>query len=198
MIEIFDDVLPQPLIDSYEELHYDVNFPWYFTAGRGLSIQPHDYMEDWNFEDSVIHETRVLSHVFCNLNSDWNSDYADSVIEVAQHIVDRMKQNCEIQRARSNAFFRQPRLHTCEHLTPHRDQDDEHIVAMFYINDADGDLFLFDHGSDGVTRITDRISPKKNRAVVFSGDLYHAGSAPERSHVRLASNFNFKILPKTG
>ena len=194
MIQIFDDVLAPDLIDRYEEMHYDTEFPWYFTPGRGLSIQQHDWMEDWNFEDSVIHETMVLSHTFCKLNHDWNSEYSDQAIEVAQHIVDRMKKNCEVQRARSNAFFRQPRLYALEHLTPHKDQDHEHLVAMFYINDSDGDLYLFEHGDDGVTRITDSVKPRKNRAVVFPGTMYHAGTAPERSHCRLASNFNFKII----
>ena len=54
---------------------------------------------------------------------------------------------------------------------PHIDLEAPHKVCLYYVNDSDGDTCFFD-GPEG--EIVDKVKPKKNRAVIFPGELYHA------------------------
>lgn len=72
---------------------------------------------------------------------------------------------------------------------PHVDQTRPHIVILYYCNDSDGDTFFFDR--DHKT-IIDRVSPKKNRMVVFDGMIPHASSYPTTPY-RVTINLNFYI-----
>jgi len=41
--------------------------------------------------------------------------------------------------------------------------------------------------------IKTRITPKKNRVIVFKGDILHSAGHPLKSNKRLVINFDFKI-----
>ena len=58
---------------------------------------------------------------------------------------------------------------------------------MLYLNDSDGYTVIFDENKD----IKKKISPKKNRVVIFDGMSYHAGSHPCKSNTRMLLNINF-------
>jgi hypothetical protein len=70
--------------------------------------------------------------------------------------------------------------------------------AVYYLNDSDGDTFLFNEFfSDPVPSeltIFKRISPKKNRLVLFNSSRYHASSnprsTPERFVINIVMNAN--------
>ncbi len=70
---------------------------------------------------------------------------------------------------------------------PHVDQTRPHMVILYYCNDSDGDTFFFER--DHKT-IIDRVSPKKNRMVVFDGMTPHASSYPTTPY-RVTINLNF-------
>ena len=68
------------------------------------------------------------------------------------------------------------------------DNETPHYTGIYYVNDCDGDTFLF----DGTKEIA-KISPKKGRIVIFDGKTLHAGSHPYLSDFRMVINFNFKV-----
>jgi hypothetical protein len=62
---------------------------------------------------------------------------------------------------------------------------------VYYLNDSDGDTFLFNEfKSDSPDKLTvfKRITPKKNRAVLFNSSRYHASSNPKINSERLVIN----------
>ena len=80
----------------------------------------------------------------------------------------------------------------------HVDDIEPHMVLLYYINDADGDTVLSNrryvsgeqyHGVDA--EILKRVSPKKGRAILFDGSIYHAASIP-RKGLRCVLNFNLQ------
>ena len=75
------------------------------------------------------------------------------------------------------------------HDLPHVDRKDKHIVLLYYVNDTDGDTILFDNDLN----IIKRVSPKKNRVLIFNGNILHAGCSPIQSKKRVGINFNFGI-----
>jgi hypothetical protein len=66
---------------------------------------------------------------------------------------------------------------------------------LYYVNDSDGDTFLFDEFQKDTIplnfNILERISPKKGKGIFFESDRYHASSNPKHTSIRLVLNFNF-------
>ena len=95
----------------------------------------------------------------------------------------RMKINLQTQCSFSKEDF---------YNTPHLDRLDElkYFNAIYYVNDSDGDTFFFKKENNKYL-ITDKVSPKKGRLVVFDGDKYHSGRHPKESLKRVIINFNF-------
>ena len=86
---------------------------------------------------------------------------------------------------------------------PHIDTPYKHTVMLYYVNDSDGPTYFYkktsyakenpqDVGNYGPP--TDKVVPKKNTAVVFEGNTYHASSNPSEG-VRVVMNFNFDKRP---
>lgn len=80
----------------------------------------------------------------------------------------------------------------------HVDDIEPHMVLLYYVNDSDGDTLLSDrrynvgdtdHGVDG--SVVKRVSPKKGRAILFDGSIYHAASIPKKG-LRCVLNFNLQ------
>ena len=72
------------------------------------------------------------------------------------------------------------------HNNPHIDSQDPHVVVLYYVNDVDGDTFFFDEDMN----ITNRVSPKMGKAVMFDGFIRHSSSIPTTG-TRITVNFNY-------
>ncbi len=75
-----------------------------------------------------------------------------------------------------------------KHNTPHTDSSENHITALYYGNDSDGDSFFFDDD-----KIIKRVSPKNGRLVIFDGNIMHTGRHPINNSYRVVINFNFNL-----
>jgi hypothetical protein len=78
----------------------------------------------------------------------------------------------------------------------HHDEGDGYSL-VYYINDSDGDTFLFNEYymenekyPDDLT-VFKRVSPKKNTAVLFDSNRMHASSNPKLTSERCVINFTF-------
>jgi ectoine hydroxylase-related dioxygenase (phytanoyl-CoA dioxygenase family) len=71
------------------------------------------------------------------------------------------------------------------------------LSMVYYVNDSDGDTFLFNEfqNSNKVTEVTlkQRVMPRKGRAVIFDSNRFHASSNPINNTSRFVINFTFKI-----
>ena len=72
----------------------------------------------------------------------------------------------------------------------HIDRNDFHYTMLYYVNDSDGPTKFYDHKDGEVVKMVD---PKKGRAVLFTGDTYHASSSPRNHSNRIVLNYNFLI-----
>jgi hypothetical protein len=91
------------------------------------------------------------------------------------------------------------------HHNPHVDFYEPHRVALYYVNDSDGDTFVFNetyddvgqdqaaaHVNEGKFTVAERISPKKGTMISFDGKRYHASMHPAKSTSRIVVTFNFR------
>lgn len=75
----------------------------------------------------------------------------------------------------------------------HVNQNQDHLVMLYYVNDSDGDTILYDKTLDDILydekkyfdkqyefNIVNRITPKKGRVLLFDGKTYHSASSPSK------------------
>lgn len=90
------------------------------------------------------------------------------------------------------------------HHNPHVDFSQPHQTAVYYVNDSDGDTFVFNetfedvtveqsaaHARAGKFTIAGRVSPQKGKMMSFDGRHYHASMHPTKATKRIAITFNF-------
>jgi len=85
------------------------------------------------------------------------------------------------------------------HIDGHRPF--EYKVAVYYVNDVDGDTVLFKQTNknstpeeikNGKLDIDMTIPPKKGRLIIFDGDIYHSVGKP-KTDMRCILNYNFNF-----
>ena len=87
---------------------------------------------------------------------------------------------------------------------PHIDmpKHKEHINMIFYVGNSDGDTIIYKEKFFQQTPYVEpklpktlteeqRVSPKANRLVIFSGEHWHTGQSPKEHSRRLFLNLNF-------
>lgn len=82
----------------------------------------------------------------------------------------------------------------------HVDQAAPHTVLLYYVNDSDGDTFLYKERANPLTYLAGdypdsftvdvRVTPKKGRAVIFDGLQFHSVSSPKDTLKRQIININ--------
>jgi hypothetical protein len=90
------------------------------------------------------------------------------------------------------------------HHNPHVDFYIPHRVGIYYVNNSDGDTFVFNETSEqvgleesvrytkeGKFTLAKQLSPKKGRMIGFDGKYYHASMHPMKSASRIAIAFAF-------
>lgn len=187
MIEVFDSILSAEECDHIEQFLRDPKFPWFLSIGHNHCTTSLDDIQKNSNPQSG--EALLLTHVFY-LDKLKNSDNYLLSDFILNRFLDRSKiQFTELFRSKANL---QPASHSSDYLytTPHIDNNSNHKVLIYYVNDCDGDTFIFDDHKTG--SILKQISPKKGRFLMFDGKYYHAAGIPKNSNFRLNVNFNYE------
>jgi hypothetical protein len=96
-----------------------------------------------------------------------------------------------IHRSKANLNICAPHIPESGHYMPHIDIDNvPHVVAIYYVNNSDGDTVFFDKSGDGLQELM-RVTPKANTLVCFDGGIYHAAEPPRKSPMRIVVNTVF-------
>lgn len=72
----------------------------------------------------------------------------------------------------------------------HLDRVDDHMVAIYYPTDCDGDTLIYE--SEDANEPCLSITPKKGRLLIMDGSTWHSSSNPSKSVFRTTVNFNFQ------
>lgn len=101
----------------------------------------------------------------------------------------------EIIRIKTNLLTRG---NSSEYHNVHIDQNYDHKVFLYYVNDSDGDTVFFDQfwskdNFASLDTLTEqiRVAPKMGRGVVFDGLQYHTSTSPIQSNYRCVINVDF-------
>jgi hypothetical protein len=195
MIEVFDNVISKDYQDYILHLVNEEDFPLYFRP----NIVTHDY------ETEPLNIHGFTHQLFENNKS--VSPYFSTIYPMVLSITEKtgIKFNC-LDRMRFNFVLGNSDSKLDYHM-PHIDNYSPHLVAIYYVNDCDGDTVIFNemlkepsYTQDEMIlhknqwSIKQRVTPKKGRILIFDGRYYHASSYTKTQPYRCVINMNLSTL----
>ena len=184
-IEDFLDKDQQNLLIKYF-LH--PSFPWALTVDAVQGIGENIDIQD--------HAAIGLFHTFI-YNGQLCSEYFSKIDHILNNFESLKLDVKKLFRIRAGLFFKNPDItpHVC-----HVDATIPHTTAVYYVNDCDGDLIIFNetykshpYKKPEFPEEMVRFKPSKGKLVLFDGQHYHSSSYPTQKPLRLAITFNFSL-----
>ena len=184
MIEVIDNFLDDKLSAKVEH-YFENKLPWYFIDN--ISIKENEGLGNYGFY-----------HVFVINNKFTTTEHLPAVEPVISKIQEKVNLP-KILRVRADKTVWQNGF--TKTYSPHTDfrkgydgASDNFKSAIYYINDSSGDTIFFKerHNIDLLT-IDRVVTPKRNRLIIFDGDIIHTGQAPITHNFRHLLNLNFDI-----
>ncbi len=194
-IIVLDDAIPLSVQNKIEYIFTSNKLCWLFFRDIALPAN----------EIKRLGIKKLTPGIACYIKQDSpkfiNEALLSEVQIIPQEACRAIGKECkEIYNARSFMHFPTPLDLKKEYDNPHIDINYDHLVCLYYVNDTDGDTFLFDKTKKQIPHLTKdtkleiikTVSPKKGRVVLFDGSRYHSSSAPTQD-IRCIINFNVKI-----
>lgn len=195
-IEIFD-VIDKEYSQNIYNYVTDINFDWHF-------------MNDTTYEDRLDNDpswsTPSFGHLIYHPNNQHNP-HLDFFMPLLNATCERanLKLN-NLLRMRLgfllNTKYSFPHM-PYQYNTPHRDFEQEHFVACYYVNSSDGDTVVF-HEKDAPLPEGQKYHPLKKstplqgKVFLFNGWHFHASSCPKVYNKRIVLTMNFTASPNNG
>ena len=165
------------------------SFPWFLNKAHGTSDA--SYVKDQSLKYKRIKEGALFYHTFYDNNikeKPINSCYMNIVEMLCKCFLKKQKiKELNLWRSKANLQLQVQDFNKEEYNTPHVDYDIPHYVLLYYVNETDGDTFLFNNDYS----IIKIIKPEANKLLFFDGSIPHAGSHPSRHAYRIVININF-------
>jgi len=190
MILEIDNLLDSETADSIENFMLSTNFNWvYINSISGVCVNDEAVANDPKIKDSD-----GFMHMFVNKQQPVSPHVGiihSLMGSLEQHTAKTVK---AVERSRAVLVCKNPTFGDF-YQGPHTDYANPHMVMIYYVNDSDGDTIFFNERQKELVdnskkTISQRITPKKNKCIIFDGLQYHAGSTPKNSH-RMFININF-------
>ena len=188
MILVLDDLMSEEYCKSLVNLPYWLKF--YYTEKTSY---PTDQFPDVYTDDNVLDIGQLTAPLYiANEYKETCYDLITPLLYVIKQKVTELKFNHEI-RVKYNILVRNTDSTQSNYNTPHHDAVSNAYSIVYYCNDSDGDTFLFNEFYEGKNpdklTIAQRVTPKKNRCVIFESNRMHASSSPIYSKDRRVINF---------
>jgi hypothetical protein len=119
-------------------------------------------------------------------------EFVDPVIK---RIIELNGPQTEIIRIRFGMKFHKHGFKDGNYNLPHIDCFYPHKTLILYMNETDGDTYIFNERYRGellkTFTVKERVSPKENRALIIDGFQYHTASNPLHHDTRVILNINY-------
>jgi len=163
-IWVVDNIINLNQQEEIKTLFLSNNFPWFFIP---------------DITDTNNKQKRPgLQHFFIN-NREENSPF----INLVKPIIDNSCTNINfkynnIERVKA---FLQFSLNLSDYSVdlPHIDNEEKHLVVLYYVIDSDGDTIIYDRDKK---KILKSITPKQGKVVIFDGTYYHTAQQPKNGN----------------
>jgi len=176
-----ENFLTEEQEQKIHNLTIDPNFPWFYTPGTIVEVQS-------GVQSNTVCENGINPLQFVHGIDLNHCQYINVITPVLNQLSIEFQSNIRILRCKFNFL---PKGTSSSYHYPHIDDSEEDVrTAIYYVNDSDGDTYFFDNKLN----ITNTISPKKGRMVLFDSNKFHSSSSPIDSQHRIVMNIVFKKL----
>jgi len=189
MITVIDDFMPEIFFRQLQTFLLGSSFPWFYSHNISTGMEKSTGMEN------AIDSTAFAHKVFGKWENQKSLAY-DAFLPLVDRIEDHLESTHELIRLRAVLTNYQHGFSSHNYNLPHVDYPCKHISAVYYLNETDGDTWIFDQYYQGkidptTYTVKQRITPKPNRLLIFDGLQYHTASNPVTHNTRLIANLNF-------
>ena len=178
------NVIDETYQDEIYKLLTDVNFNWHFLEDTTREYANDSLTSTPSFVNLIFHPNNDA-----NPHYDFFKPLLDAILEKSNlklHTLLRIRVGFLL-----NTKYVLPSM-PYKYNTPHRDYDQDHYTAVYYVNEADGDTVVFHEIEKAEQyRIMMKSSPEKGKALLFNGWHYHASSCPKIRTKRITITLNF-------
>lgn len=200
-IIVLDNVLPLQTQERFKRLVMGENFEWndynhiltsgfYFkdlTFNSDVKVVPSDSLIKLCYYNNFI-KSKIFDETIYWLGMSVLDEYQKQTGKVVNQVM-RMKVN-----NLSKSLIPGYDSTCCNEI--HVDNFEHHNTLIYYINNSDGDTFLFDkiyneNQKEYDLTTTQRVTPKQGSIVCFNGRRFHSPSNPLFYNRRYILNINF-------
>ena len=194
MIEIYNNVLPTALSDKLEKIVTSNDFGWFLIR----DVHKHNLSKNVLINNNTVN-TIQLNHDVYDINSGINSNVFNLCDLSVNIICQNLNFDTIITRLKFNMLFNNKDIIKNKHNTPHVDDVNNTInqdvyTLIYYVSDSDGDTVIFNEqlNSKPIKKLSvyKKITPKKNKAIIFKGSYFHASTNPLKFENRIVMNVN--------
>jgi len=181
---VIDDVVPEDHLDDL--VAHVMRGPWQFIEDMAYNGEHHYGLS----QQFLKYGTGVVSSLF--------ETVAVPIINAGMARIGLQIKGCDNCRA----FLQLPLAEKFrgENNGVHIDNFHNHIAAVFYMFDSDGDTIIYENTKHNTilnakdVKLVEhaRVTPKENRIVFFDGARYHCSSQP-KDNLRLIINYNLIV-----
>lgn len=168
-MKIIEDIIPKSDQDNIEKILLGNTFPLFLNS-KTVNIDHKTGFQDCRTRDGI-----MFNHYFIR-NGELVSPQWWKIIEpIAILLVKKFNVPAKITSCKLNTSFPNINFTHNNYYPPHFDTPDNAIVAIYYVNDADGDTIIFNNQiRNDIYSIENTISPKKGRVLLFNSDQLHS------------------------
>lgn len=188
MIEIIDNFMSEQDFKNLQDFVFGTNFSWFYV--------PAVSKPDNNIPILNAVETSAFVHKIYGKYENTKSFAYPKFIPLFEKIEDYLNNDYEVFRARTTMTSYKKDFREHNYNLPHVDFPYPHISAVFYLNNSDGDTWIFNEqyirdNEPMSFSVKTRVQPKANRILIFDGFYYHTASNPITTSTRSIVNLNF-------
>ena len=187
MYKVYDDILTLEEQSDFLNLVLGNNFPWFFIDTPDQTSVDNFIKNKWADENTL--EAKVMVHTFMQ-DGEINSNVFDKVEYLLNKFIEKTGEEIKsIIRCKLNLQYKVLDYDKNKYQTPHKDQDFDHKVLIYYPFTSDGDTFIFNEIQPKKYEVIDRIKPLGGRFLLMN-NMFHAGQPPMKHETRMALNYN--------
>jgi hypothetical protein len=163
---------------------------WYYSPY--VSLGTHDH----GIKDTMAIDTFGFNIDIFNKELQYGDNTVlPTLAPILQKIIELNGQETQILRIRGGLKTFKHGFKEGNYNLPHVDYHFPHKTLILYMNETDGDTFIFNEVYSGKDlkqfTIKERIKPIENRAVILNGYQYHTASNPLYHDTRIIININY-------
>lgn len=209
-MQIIENIIPKSLQDEIETAIFSNNFPWgMFT--ETVDMYKQSALDSCVFDSKSI-DSPQLVHVMASgsmLYSGQANIMSEYFFPLVQPLLFFMEDRTghiyhskeSIHRVKANCLLQDINFPLDSYNPPHCDSTQVNAegktftTLLYYVNDSDGDTFIFnecmnppDWKKPETLTIKQRVTPKKGTAILFDSNRLHASSPPRNTKRRSVIN----------